>query len=114
MSIDIFNKRKIKELENKIQNQKKAIYDYKRHIDDTNKLNKNLSESLNKELEQNKKLCDWIINILKEFGTTDVREKHINIPVINNGTTYTMLYEGTIKEKRIEIPSITIIKKEII
>lgn len=113
MSIDIFNKRKIKELENKIQNQKKAIYDYKRYIDDTNKLNKNLSESLNKELEQNKKLCDWIINILKEFGTTDVTERHVNIPVINNDTTYTMRY-GTIKEKRIEIPSITIIKKEII
>lgn len=114
MSLDIFNKRKIKELENKIQNQEKAIYDYKRHIDDTNKLNKNLSESLNMQLEENKKLNEWIITILKEFGTTNVREEHIQIPVIENSATYTSMLCGTVKEKRIEIPSITIIKKEII
>lgn len=114
MNIDIFNKKKIKELEDKIKNQKQAIYDYKRHVEDTNKLNKDLSRSLNMQLEQNKKLNEWIINILKEFGTTNVREEHIQIPVINNGTTYKSMLCGTFKEKRIEIPAITIIKKEMI
>lgn len=112
--MNIFNRKKIKELEEKINNQKKAIYDYKKHIEDTNKLNKDLSNSLNMQLEQNEKLIEWVITILKEFGTTDVREPHIQIPVINNGVTYNSMLCGTVKEKRIEIPSITIIKREMI
>jgi len=112
--MNIFNRKKVKELEEKINNQKKAIYDYKKHIEDTNKLNKDLSNSLNMQLEENKKLIEWVITILKEFGTIDVREPHIQIPVINNGVTYNSMLCGTVKEKRIEIPSITIVKREMI
>ncbi len=112
--MDIFNRKKVKKLEEKINNQKKAIYDYKRNIEDTNKLNKDLSKSLNMQLEQNKKLIEWVITILKEFGTTDARGPHIQIPVINKEVMYNSMLSGTVKEKRIEIPSITIIKREII
>ena len=114
MKIDLFNKKKIKELEDKIKNQKEAIYDYKKHIENTDKLNKDLSKILNMQLEENKKLNEWIITILKEFGTTNVREEHIQIPVIENSATYTSMLCGTVKEKRIEIPSITLIKREMI
>lgn len=112
--IDLFRNKKIKELEDKIKNQKQAIYDYKKHIEDTNKLNKDLSKSLNMQLEENKKLVEWVITILKEFGTTSVREEHIHIPVIENETTYNSMLCGAVKEKRIEIPSITLIKREMI
>ena len=119
--MDIFNIKKIKELEEKINNQeekinnqKKAINDYKNHIADTKKLNIDLSKSLNIQLEENKKLNEWVITILKEFGTTNVREKHVQIPMIDYGTTYTSMLSGTVKEKRIEIPAITLIKREMI
>ena len=112
--MDVFNRKKVKELEEKINNQKKAINDYKLHIEDTNKLNKDLSNSLNMQLEQNKKLIEWVITILKEFGTTEVRGHHVQIPIITNELTYNSAVWDTVKEKRIEIPSITIIKSEII
>ena len=71
---------------------------------------------------QNEKLVEWVQAILKEFGTTPVREPHVTIPVIrNDDIEETMnLYAGDIdkpyykydfKTTCIHIPSITIYKR---
>ena len=112
--MDIFNKKKVKKLE-------EMINDIRNHRDYYEKLyisqvehTNSLVKDNNYLKEENTKLCDWVFNILKEFGTSNVREPHIRIPIIEQDSVYTMLNEGTIKEQRIEIPSITIIKKEML
>lgn len=115
----MFNKRKIKELEakieeleNEIEKKKRTIYEYSRTEKNISETNKNLSSALETEINENKKLNEWVIKILKEFGTTTVKEKHVAIPVIKNTSWVTMQENGLIKDEVIEIPSITIHRQE--
>lgn len=83
----------------------------KEQIKELNKIigkdNKNI-ESL---IEANQKMSKWIYTILKEFGTCDVREKHVTIPIMKTISNYDGGFDYMcMREERIEIPSITLIK----
>ncbi len=104
----MFNIKKIKEL-------KKDIKKYQDLYQIQTKENLSLCD-------QNIKLIEWVQAILKEFGTTTVRESHVTIPVIRNDDIEDTisLYHGDIDKRYykydfkttcIEIPSITIYKR---
>ena len=70
--------------------------------------------------DQNIKLIEWVQAILKEFGTTPVREHHVTIPVIRKEDIEETMnvyaddkpyYRHDFKTICIEIPSITIYKR---
>lgn len=66
---------------------------------------------MNKEFEETQKLVEWIYKILKEFGTCDVRNDHVQIPIYRREeTAYTEDFGFVNKKEYIEIPSITLIK----
>ena len=117
---NIFNKRKKLEEENKLL--KDTIYNQEEEI---KFLNDKLSyytyaikdcqqETINTLLEQNKNMSEWIYKILKELGTVNTDNKHINIPIHTNSSIYKMDDLNFIEKEYIEIPSITLIKQKII
>ena len=113
---DIFNKKKNKELQEQIYNYEQEIKSLKDQlayakyeaIKDTDK------ETINRLMEQNEKMTNWIYNILKEFGTMNTKEKHINIPIYDHTETYFgyVDQQDRFKKVYIEIPSITLIKQK--
>lgn len=110
--MDIFNRKRVKKLEA----DKRRLFDKIHEL----KIEKITLENKAKKVEpsalimqENQMLLKWIQNILDTFGTCDVRESHVSIPVYKreivpysegNG-----MY-GEFKEERIEIPAITIVK----
>ena len=105
--MDLFNKKKIKE-------QEKLIKDLTSHAEFL--ASKIESETGFKEYleNENKKLLEWIESILKEFGTFNVRERRVNIPIYKNTVEvepYDAETVGTIKEAVIVIPEIVIHKR---
>ena len=118
---NIFNKRKKLEEENKLL--KDTIYNQEEEI---KFLNDKLSyctyeaikdcqqETINTLLEQNKNMSEWIYKILKELGTVNTDNKHINIPIYTNSSIsyYKMSDLDFVEKEYIEIPSITLIKQK--
>lgn len=71
-----------------------------------------LNKNMNNLITENKKLIDWIMQILDTFGTMDVRERtSVQIPVYRNKEyrAYNNNYLGIHEVDRIEIPAITIV-----
>ena len=111
--MDIFNKKKIKELEKINFSLCKEIQGYQnneRHwnsqIDELEKISSNLTE-------ENQKLIKWIMNILDTFGTMEIRDRRsIQIPIYydENDRTYNERVMGIYERERITIPEITIVK----
>lgn len=64
-------------------------------------------------MQENQRLLDWVMNILKEFGTVEIGDiQHIEIPIHKQNicSVYDRNYMGVFEKERIEIPSITIVK----
>lgn len=118
---NIFNKRKKLEEENKllkdtIYNQEEEIKSLKDQLAYTKyeAIKDSQQETINTLLEQNKNMTEWIYKILKEFGTVNTNNEHINIPIHTNSSIYKMDNLDFIEKEYIEIPSITLIKQRII
>ena len=111
--MDIFNKKKIKELEKinfslckEIQGYQNNERCWNRQIDELEKISSNLTE-------ENQKLIKWIMNILNTFGTMEVRDRmKVSIPVYRdeNYRAYNEKVMGIYERERITIPEITIVK----
>lgn len=107
--MDLFNKKKIKKLENQIYEMTCEIDRYiknernwSKQLDETNEIN-------NKIINENKKLIEWIKNILELYGTMEVHQRNqIQIPICKQNY---IAYEGfnKIEEESIIIPEIRII-----
>ena len=110
--IDIFRKRKIQELEDKIASLTQEIFKEKNNA----KIYKEVLEMKNNNtviLEENQKLISWIRSILEEFGTFEVREKNtVHIPVHKKSNILPFRYENEeiprCEDKIIVIPEIVI------
>lgn len=79
--MDIFNKKKVKKLEDTVFSLKQDLITEKNNSATYKEIlrNANCSTLL---LEENKKLIEWIKTILEEFGTREVRERStVHIPV---------------------------------
>ena len=108
INIDLFNKRKIKKLEDKIFSLERDLVKEKNNLE-TYKEIANNSNARTLLLEENRTLIKWIQRILTEFGTTEVRDRNrVRIPVykkiepIINGNMYCST------KKTIIIPEIVI------
>lgn len=72
---------------------------------------KNGFEKENQQLiEENQKMIEWVKNILDTFGTMEVRERSIQIPVIKETRTYNSDILGNYEEETIIIPEIIVTK----
>lgn len=111
--MDLFNKKKIKKLEENLKDirEHRDYYEklYVGQVEHTNDLIKNNSYLR----EENSKLIDWIMNILDAFGTMEVRDgRSVQIPVckeieqVNFNNDIYGLHEREI----ITIPEIRIVK----
>ncbi len=63
--------------------------------------------------EENKKMIEWIQKILKEFGTYEVRERNITIPIMKFTNAYSVGESNTIMDVTddiVIIPEIRICK----
>lgn len=112
--MDLFNKRKVKELEERIKYLSNEIDGYMKNERHWSRQIESLEKISNNTMEENQKLIKWIMNILKEFGTVEIGDRqHIEIPI--HRTSIKAHYDN-IKDmyistrERIEIPSITIVK----
>lgn len=114
--MDLFNKNKVKKLKEEIKYLNNEIDGYMKNERHWSRQIESLEKISTKTMEENQKLINWVVNILKEFGTSEVREKHISIPVYKNERRPAFYTEDDIdktfcvKKEYIEIPSITIIK----
>lgn len=118
--MDIFNKKKVKELENQIRilesaniNLKNEISRYKNKETDWNNKIDRFEYISSQTMEENQKLIKWIMTILDTVGTMEVREKaQIEIPVYTEKTynAYDVNYLGIYERERITIPEITIVR----
>lgn len=113
--MDIFNKKLLKEKEEINEAQRRRINDKNNEINDLKKQRDYLEKQNTKMIEENQKLISWIMNILNEFGTMEVRDRRgVSIPVYiskrKNVTAYDSQYLGIFEKERITIPEITIIK----
>lgn len=104
--IDIFNKKKLKNLSLIIDDKNKEIY---RKNNSINHLENNNA----KLIVENQKLINWIEKILDTVGTMETREKaNFKIPVCieREYKAYDRNVMGIFEKERITIPGITIIK----
>lgn len=62
--------------------------------------------------EENKKLIDWVQKILKEFGTTEVYERKVAIPIMKRKNVYYGEDNMRMRTETIIIPEIAISKIE--
>lgn len=118
--MDIFNKKKVKELKNQIAIFESANINLKNEIsrcrekekDWNNKIDR-LEHISSQTMEENQKLIKWIMTILDTVGTMEVREREqIKIPVYIEKTykPYDANYLGIYERERITIPEITIVR----
>ena len=111
--MDLFNKKEIKELKKQINNLETIIRNNEAY---TSSLEKKLQRKDNCQsylMSENKKLIEWIKSILKEFGTLNVRERRVQIPIYKNEAKRCDMGMdtspvGTIEEEIIVIPEIVI------
>lgn len=113
LNMDMFNKKKVKELEQIIYRLNHEIEGYQKNerhwnsqIDGLEKISSNLTE-------ENQKLIKWIMNILDTFGTMEIRDRErVSIPIYHdkNYRAYDNNFMGICERERITIPEITIVK----
>lgn len=111
--MDLFNKRKVKELEERIKYLSNEIDGYMKNERHWSKQIESFEKISTNTMEENQKLIKWIMNILKEFGTVEIGDRqHIEIPIHKQNicSAYDRNYMGVFEKERIEIPSITIVK----
>lgn len=111
--LDLFNKKKIKELEQENYELHSDIEGYIKNERIWSKQIDNLEKALTNTMQENQRLIDWVMNILKEFGTVEIGDRqHIEIPIHKQNicSAYDRNYMGVFEKERIEIPSITIVK----
>lgn len=115
--MDLLNKKKIKLL----QEENKQLLEKAIHADDRGKENIKLLDIISdyKEtndllINENKKLNEWIRNILKEFGTYDVSERKVSIPIYRRTELKPYSMNSSLKrigqEETIVIPEIVLRK----
>lgn len=111
--MDLFNKKKIKRLEQEIYSLNNEIEGYIKNERNWSKQIDGLEKISSQTMEQNQKLIKWIETIIDTVGVMEVREKRqIQIPVyIDKGIgNYDSNYMGIFERERITIPEITIVK----
>ena len=111
--MDLFNKKKIKKLEQEIYSLNNEIEGYIKNERNWSKQIDGLEKISSQTMEQNQKLIRWIETIIDTVGVMEVREKRqIQIPVyIDKGIgNYDSNYMGIFERERITIPEITIVK----
>lgn len=111
--LDIFNKKKIKKLEQEVYRLNNDVEGYIKNERNWSKQIDNMEKISTKTMEENQKLINWIMKILDTAGTMEVREKsNFKIPVYKNKSyrAYDQNYMGIYEKERITIPEITIIK----
>lgn len=111
--LDLFNNKKIKELEEEVYSLNREIEGYMKNERNFSKRIDNMEKISTKTMEENQKLINWIMNILDTVGTMEVREKSsFKIPVYENKNyrAYGPNYMGIYEKERITIPEITIVK----
>ena len=80
--MDLFNKRKVRQLKDKIISLEKALEEEKHNVAMNDGIKKRIEHSENYVIKENQKLIDWIRSILENFGTFDVNERReVHIPV---------------------------------
>lgn len=101
----------------KIKTKKKKIK-YER-LELENKKYKEIIEQLQQKIkyddylkEENKKMIDWVQKILKEFGTQEVGERKIQIPIMKHKDFMYGNENMRYKTETIIIPEIIISKSE--
>ena len=118
--MDLFNRKKVKELENKVIELEKQNYSLAEDIDGYvrnerhwNSQIDGLEKISSQTMEENQKLIKWIETILNTVGVMEVHEKtQIQIPVYieRHHRPYDSTYMGIFERERITIPEITIVK----
>ena len=118
--MDLFNRKKVKELQNKVIELEKKNYSLAEDIDGYvrnerhwNSQIDGLEKISSQTMEENQKLIKWIETILNTVGVMEVREKRqIQIPVYIDKSirAYDSNYMGIFERERITIPEITIVK----
>ena len=111
--MDIFNRKKVKKLEEEIYSLNNEIEGYIKNERHWSKQIDNLEKISSQTMEENQKLLKWIMTILDTVGTLEVREKvDFKIPIYQNKNyrAYDNNYMGIFEEERITIPEITIVK----
>lgn len=111
--MDIFNKNKVKKLEEKVYSLNNEIKKYQENERHWNSQIDGLEKISSQTMEENQKLIKWIETILDTVGVMEVREKRqIQIPVYIDKSirAYDSNYMGIFEKERITIPEITIVK----
>lgn len=80
---------------------------------------KEIVENLQRKIEydnylknENEKMIKWIKEILKEFGTCDVNQRSVQIPIMKRKEVYYGEHNTRMKSETIIIPEIIINKVE--
>ena len=73
--LDLFNKKKIKKLEQEVYSLNNDIEGYIKNERNWSKQIDNMEKISTKIMEENHKLINWIMKILDTVGTMEVREK---------------------------------------
>lgn len=101
----------------KVRSKKKKIKYEKLELE--NKKYKEIIEQLQQKIkyddylkEENKKMIDWVQKILKEFGTQEVGERKIQIPIMKHKDFIYGDDNMRYKTETIIIPEIVISKSE--
>lgn len=111
--MDLFNKKKIRKLEQEIYQLNNEIEKYKKNERNWDMKIDKLEDISSRTMEENQKLIKWIMTILDTVGTLEVREKvGFKIPIYQNKNyrAYDNNYMGIYERERITIPEITLIK----
>lgn len=114
-NLDLFNKKKIKKLEQEVYRLNNDIEGYIKNERNWSKQIDNMEKISTKTIEENQKLINWIMKILDTVGTMEVREKSsFKIPVYENKNyrAYDQNYMGIYEKERLTIPEITIVKMD--
>ena len=115
--MDLFNKKKLIEAEKEKDYYEKLCTAKNKTINDLQKDKSELNVTLNNLISENKKLLEWINKILQTFGTVDVHQPTVHIPIYKNNIEPVFLHnEGKYltggKIDTVVIPQIVISKFE--
>ena len=110
----LFNRKNIKELQEKLEYKQKLVQVLEERNKDLEKRVDELYKNLSSQVIENRKAYDWIRKILETFGTVETRCKTYKIPIYKEelkpyveGMGYPL-----IETERIVIPTIVISKME--
>lgn len=110
----LFNRKKIKELQDKFEYERKLVQVLEERNRDLEKRINELYKDHSRQIIENQKAYDWIQKILETFGTVETRNKTYKIPIYKE--EFKPYVEGMgyplIETERIVIPTIVISKME--